>query len=371
LKQDRYRIGLVSTSLPNDKGSMRAYVETVQDALARHAPHVETEVLELAEAARQGVFGKGLGVVAQHLRARRARRRAPDLWHVLDGSQAHVASAFGSAPVVVTVHDLIPQLQDRGCFDGVPPLGRAARLFWRANGKALRVAPALACVSLASATDAQREFGVDPGCCHLVPNALRPSIRRLVEARGAQDRLPGVVLHVGYNGFYKNRRGVLEVFSMLDRAVGTQLRMAGPAPGPDLLQFVQERRIGDRVEWLIDPNDTVLAQSYREASLLLFPSRYEGFGWPVLEAMAFGLPVVCSDGGSLPEVVGDAGPTHSSSDLEALAASATALLTNGQAAAAASARGLRRAAEFSSERFADNLLETYAAALKRAGRSAA
>lgn len=350
---------------------MRAYVETVQDALARHAPEVETEVLELAGEARNGLLGRGVGVATQHWRARRARRRAPDLWHVLDGSQAHVASAFGSVPVVVTVHDLIPQLQDRGFFTGVPPLGRAARMFWRTNGRALRRASALACVSEASAIDAQREFGVEPGRCHFVPNALRSSIRRQVEIRTGQGRLPGVVLHVGNNGFYKNRRGVLEVFSLLDVAVATQLRMAGPAPSRDLLEVVQERGIGSRVEWLIDPDDVVLAQNYREASLLMFPSRYEGFGWPVLEAMAFGLPVVCSDGGSLPEVVGDAASTHPWSDHYGLAASAAELLTNPGAAASASERGLRRAADFTAERLTSGLLETYSAALGRAGRSAA
>jgi glycosyltransferase involved in cell wall biosynthesis len=350
---------------------MRAYVETVQDALARHAPGIQAEVLELANDAGDGLLGRGLEIAAQHWRARRARRHPPDLWHVLDGSQAHVASALGSAPVVVTVHDVIPQLQDRGHFPGVASLGRAARLFWRANGRALRLAPALACVSLASASDAQREFGVAPGRCHFVPNALRPSIRRQIGTRTARDRLTGVVLHVGNNGFYKNRRGVLEVFSLLDVAVGTQLRMAGPAPTRELLELVQNLGIGNRVEWLIEPDDTVLARNYREASLLLFPSRYEGFGWPVLEAMAFGLPVVCSDGGSLPEVLGGAGPTHPSSDHDALAASAKGLLTNPEAAALASERGLRRAAEFTTERMASDLLATYSAALKRARRSAA
>jgi glycosyltransferase involved in cell wall biosynthesis len=343
---------------------MRAYVETVQDALVQHAPRLRAEILELAPGEAVDLLGRGLGVVRQHWRARRARRRAPDLWHVLDGSQAHVARAFGETPVVVTVHDVIPHLQDRGRFPGVPPLGRAARLFWSANARALRGASALACDSAASATDTQNEFGVRAARCHLVPLTLRPSIRRELLRVDASERMPGVVLHIGNNGFYKNRRGVIEIFSKMERAIGRRLVMAGPAPNPELLALAGELGVGDRVEWLVDPDDAVLARNYREASLMLFPSRYEGFGWPVLEAMAFGLPVVSSDAGSLPEVVGDAAPMHSPSDIEAHVASATRLLSDPAAAADASERGLRRAAGFSPQRFASNLLATYAAALE-------
>jgi glycosyltransferase involved in cell wall biosynthesis len=361
----------VSTALPKDKGSMRAYVETVRDALSRHAPGIETEVVEIAVADTPSVLVRGLGVAAQHWRARRARRLAPDLWHVLDGSQAHVSRALGSTPVVITVHDVIPQLQDRGHFPGVPPLGRAARLFWQANGRALRLAPALACVSTSSAVDVQREFGVSQSSCHLVPLTLRPSIRALLASSEAPARSPGLVVHVGNNGFYKNRRGVLEIFALLHEDVGRRLLMAGPAPDSTLVNLVESLRIGNRVEWLVDPDDATLARIYREASLMLFPSHYEGFGWPVLEAMAFGLPLVCSNAGSLPEVVGDAAIMHPPSDHAAFAASATRLLGDTGFAATGSAKGLFRADAFSMERFASRLLETYAAALQTSEKSAA
>lgn len=345
---------------------MRAYVGSVQDALARHAPSIRAEVVELAQLASTGLLGRALGMAAQHWRARRARRATPDLWHVLDGSQAHLARALGPAPVVVTVHDIIPQLQDRGRFPGVPRLGGAARLFWSENGRELRRAAALACDSHASARDAQDEYGIAAERCHFVPLALRPSIRRELENGLATPRRSGAVLHVGNNGFYKNRRGVLEIFALLGSSA-SRLFMAGPPPDPDLRAFAAELGIGERTEWLVDPDDATLARYYREASLMLFPSRYEGFGWPVLEAMAFGLPVVCSDAGSLPEVVGSAAPMHAPFDLAAFADSAARILTQPDAAASASASGLRRAAEFTSERFASGLLETYSAALQGAG----
>ena len=70
---------------------------------------------------------------------------------------------------------------------------------------------------------------------------------------------------------------------------------------------------------VIDPGDDELIGLYRGASLFLFPSLYEGFGWPPLEAMACGCPVVCSTEGSLPEVVGDAALTAPAADEAALA----------------------------------------------------
>jgi glycosyltransferase involved in cell wall biosynthesis len=363
------KVALVSTAKASDKGSMPAYVEAVHDALSLLAPGIETEVIELAADASGGLLSRAVGMAAQHWRARRARRRAPDLWHVLDGSQAHLASALGGAPVVVTVHDLIPRLQDVGLFPGVPRLGWASRLFWRANARAWRRASALACDSAASARDAQAQFGVSPESCRVVPLALRPSIRRELEKGVPSERQQGVVLHVGNNGFYKNRRGAIEVFSRLDPAAASGLWMAGPAPEQTLRDLVDRLGLTNRVRWLVDPDDALLAKCYREASLMLFPSRYEGFGWPVLEAMAFGLPIVCSSAGSLPEVVGDAYRCHPADDQGALAEAAVALLMQPGLAAEASARGLRRAAEFTVERFASNLVATYADALSNGRKS--
>jgi glycosyltransferase involved in cell wall biosynthesis len=365
------KVALVSTAIASDKGSMQAYVDAVRDALSTFAPEVETEVVELAGEASGGLLARALAVARQHWRARRASRRAPDLWHVLDGSQAHLASALGSAPVVVTVHDLIPRLQDIGRFAGVPRLGWASRWFWRANARAWRKASALVCDSAASAHDAQAQFAVPPGACRVVPLALRPSIRKELEAGGAPTRRQGIVLHVGNNGFYKNRRGAIEIFSRLDPAVARGLWMAGPAPDRHLLELVQDLGIVERVRWLVDPEDRELAQCYREASVLLFPSRYEGFGWPVLEAMAFGLPVVCSNAGSLPEVIGETSPSYPADDPGAFADAAMALLTQPQLAAEAAARGLRQAAGFSTHRFASGLLATYAEVLLQGRKSAA
>ncbi len=97
--------------------------------------------------------------------------------------------------------------------------------------------------------------------------------------------------------------------------------------------------------------------------MLLFPSLYEGYGWPVLEAMAFGLPVVASDAGSLAELVGDAATVYSPLDEAGMAAAVERVLASEDVAQAASARGRARASEFSEARFAREMVAAYESAM--------
>jgi glycosyltransferase involved in cell wall biosynthesis len=111
-----------------------------------------------------------------------------------------------------------------------------------------------------------------------------------------------------------------------------------------------------------DAKDDELAQLYQTAALLLMPSLYEGFGWPALEAMALGCPVVCSTAGSLPEVVADAALTASVVQESRLADHALALLQDDALRQRMSAGGLARASVFRLEDVGRGLLSAYRAA---------
>jgi glycosyltransferase involved in cell wall biosynthesis len=102
-----------------------------------------------------------------------------------------------------------------------------------------------------------------------------------------------------------------------------------------------------------------MAALYNCVDILLFPSLYEGFGWPPLEAMACGTPVVASDAASLPEVMGDAGLRCPPRDHEALAQAMEALLTDAELRQAVIARGLARASRFTWEKVAQQTLAVY------------
>ena len=338
---------------------MRAYVRTLTETIARHVPSIELDLIELEPAPVPGRRRRGLRMLTLPARARRCSSRAPDLWHVLDGSNAHLAIDLLSAPLMVTVHDIIPRLQDAGAFPGAPRLGLGARWWWRGNGRVMARAVSLVCDSQRTALDVQQSYGIAAGRCSVVPLPLRSGLAELAEQQAVALREIGVVLHVGNSGFYKNRAGALHVFARCKGTLARQLWMAGPEPDEALLGLAAELQIADRVQWLPDPDDSKLVELYRRASVLLFPSLYEGFGWPVLEAMAFSLPVVASNAGSLSELVGEAAPVFPPTDEAGMAAATDRLLASTKESAAAAARGVARAAEFSEIEFARRMRHAY------------
>ena len=106
-------------------------------------------------------------------------------------------------------------------------------------------------------------------------------------------------------------------------------------------------------------SEAEVARLYAEAKFVVFPSFYEGFGLPPLEAMACGTPVVVSDAASLPEVVGDAGLKVPPEDVDGLAEALAQLVTDEQQRAQLRQAGLARAATFSWERAAERMLGIY------------
>lgn len=263
---------------------------------------------------------------------------------------------------MITVHDLIPWLQARAQFLEAPVVGPASRWLWRANLRAMRQASALCCVSHHTAHDVRAALAHErPLSVAWLP--LRPGLQDLAERREGAGRDPDLVLHVGHNGFYKWRTQVLRVFARL--APRRRLQMLGPPPAPELRRLAAELGIEERVEFRSDPDDATLAATYRRASLLLFPSQYEGFGWPVLEAMAFGLPVICSNRASLPEISGGACPALDPNDVAAFATEAESILSNPERARALVEAGIARAESFSLRGFASTMGSIYAQTLER------
>lgn len=119
----------------------------------------------------------------------------------------------------------------------------------------------------------------------------------------------GYLLHVGGNHWYKNRMGVIEIYnawrSMTKKRI--PLLLVGPPPDDLIKKCHQESSYRNDIHFLVGQTDEVVSQIYAGASLFLFPSFAEGFGWPSAEAMACGCPVITSNEPPMTEVVGDAG----------------------------------------------------------------
>jgi glycosyltransferase involved in cell wall biosynthesis len=168
---------------------------------------------------------------------------------------------------------------------------------WICEG--LRRATRVACVSRATFDDARRLLKSDANLCVVLnglnhpfqPIAASEVERRLVNQRAV--RAP-FVLHLGSNLAYKNREGVLRIFAGAAAGTDLQLVIAGEPLDKKLLRLARELRIEDRIVQVVRPDAAVIEALYNRALCLLFPSRYEGFGWPPIEAQACGCPVVAS-----------------------------------------------------------------------------
>jgi glycosyltransferase involved in cell wall biosynthesis len=253
------------------------------------------------------------------------------------------------SPTVITVHDLAIYLNP----DWFP---RGQTLSTRlVIPRSLDRADVVIAVSKNTARDIEDLFGVPAARIEVVPHGVssrfRPLDREDLAVARAKLKLPErFILFVGTIEPRKNLGTLLEAWAMLsDR--------------PDLVivgawgwryEGIKEQlgRLGDRVHHVEGLDPAELPAVYNLARVLAHPAWYEGFGFPPLEAMACGTPVVVSDRSSLPELVGDAGLIAAADDPEAWRKALETVLADADLAASLKRRGILRAAQFSWSRSA-------------------
>jgi glycosyltransferase involved in cell wall biosynthesis len=288
----------------------------------------------------------------------------PDIIHILDGSHAYIAKWFPRIPVVATSHDIIPILQAQGCLGNFRPSPAGTWLMQRSL-EGIKSVDVIVADSKNTASDLLRFAGVQPERIRVIHLGLSKNISEgaacnpIASWHERRTREDAYIFHVGNNAFYKNRTGVVRVFSYVLEKLKIRLVMAGPEPTKELLSMVEERGLSGAVEFVADPDETALDNLYRNACLFLFPSLYEGFGWPPLEAMTYRCPVVCSDAASLPEVVGDAALICSSADEVQTAEKCINVLQDERLANDLIARGLKQTGKFTLEKMGRELIGVY------------
>ena len=287
--------------------------------------------------------------------------RQYDLYHAL----AFVAPLILSAPMVVTVYDLsYLHFPDR--------LSAARRWYLRAfTALTCRRARRVLAISRSTADDLSRLLGINPGKIDVTPlgydkAAFRPLPRESIEAFRTRHSLPRRFwLFIGTLEPRKNLPMLLRVYARVPGNERLPLLLAGGKGwmAEDIFRAIEELNLSDSVAHIGFVPAADLPLWYNCAEAFIYPSVYEGFGLPVLEAMACGTPVITSDVSSLPEVLGKAGlrlpPTDESRWTEALRTS----LRDEEWLAAARTLGLERAKRFSWARTADLTLDSYRKAL--------
>jgi glycosyltransferase involved in cell wall biosynthesis len=346
---------------------MRLYAERLGSHLeGRGLPvrHVRVSTGTGARPGGSGVPGRLASLWCRFVRAPGALKGlSADVVHIVDHAHAHLVAAAGPARTVVTCHDLILLLLAEGRLRIAPRNPLETALF-RYSTSFLRRAAAVIADSACTGRDAVQFLGVDPGRVHVIPPGLNGDFERARDNREATRARLGwatpVLLHVGHTDFYKNVEGCLAVLVRLrKRGIAARFVQVGAPLRPRQRALAERFGVAGHVQDMGQVPFEILRAIYGAADVLLFPSWYEGFGWPPLEAMASGLPVVCSDAGALPELVGDAACTAAPDDVDGLAEAVGGVLADPRLAAELRARGERRAAPFRWESTAASVAELY------------
>jgi glycosyltransferase involved in cell wall biosynthesis len=288
--------------------------------------------------------------------ARKLRER-PAVVHICDHSNAMYSQAIQGVPVVVTCHDLLAVRGARGEQTDTPASATGEFLQrWIVRG--LENATAIACVSEATLADARQLIAQNHGkpALERITLGLSYPYRLLppheVHARLAKFSQLGsgapFALHVGSNLRRKNREGVLRIFARCKESWNGLMVFAGDLLSPSLRSLGRELGISDRIVEVPDAGSELLEALYNGATALLFPSTFEGFGWPIAEAHACGCPVLCTNREPMTEVAGTAGLFHSIDDEEGFAADLLRL-ANSEERALWSAKALENAKRFSAQ----------------------
>ena len=316
-------------------------------------------------------WGSGLGS------ADGRRGELPAVFHIMSPMETTTAidvmwpawARDSRVATVVTLHDLIPLIFPEQ-YLGNPQI----RADYKARLGLVRHADGVLAVSEHTAEDAVERLGIDARRVHVIHAGTSEHFAAMYPSSSAAwARLsrhlkavrPGFLLNVGHFEFRKNARGLIAAYGRLPAAVRAQHQLVMvSAPNPrDLELFRAEaERAGLGDDDLVvtgHVSDADLGALYRACTLFVFPSFYEGFGLPMLEAMSCGAPVAASATTTGPEVLGDLEGTFEPHDPDSIASCLEGILSSAEALERLRARSRRRVAEYTWERVAEQSIVAY------------
>jgi glycosyltransferase involved in cell wall biosynthesis len=300
---------------------------------------------------------------------RAGRRARIDLLH----SPYWTNPLWSPWPTVVTVHDVIQLV--------LPEYQMLARqrVYFGLVTRTLRRATAIVTVSECSRQDLIRTVGVPQERVFVVENAIPASLQpvtdgeRLAAVRARYGLGERFILYLGANDLRKNLNRLIRAYAALPPALrdAHQLVVAGRQwphdhplyPDPRLV--VSELGLQDRVVFTGGVPEEEKATLLSAATVFAFPSLYEGFGLPVLEAMACGTPVLTASTSSLPEVAGDAALMVDPASVTEISEGLAALLESPERRKALAERGIERASRYRWSDVAERTVQVYERAMGR------
>lgn len=329
------KILLLGNYLPDRQESMLRFAQMLQMGLTQRGHEVRLvqpqPIFGKLKRSSSGL-GKWLGYIDKFLLFPQHLRQAiawADVVHICDHSNAMYTKYLKNVPHLVTCHDL---LAVRGALgdDTDCPASVMGKILQNWILQSLQKSKIVVCVSSSTKHDLEKliENPLFNKKIRLVLNGINYSYKQLyrdeVDSRLANilelDLSKPFILNVGSSLKRKNRDGIMRIFSKIKEQWDGQLVFAGEALTTEQVQLAEQLNIKERIIQIIKPDNNLLEALYNRAFVFLFPSKCEGFGWPVIEAQACGCPVICSDRTSLPEVVGDSALMRSVEDESGFAA---------------------------------------------------
>ncbi|HLF87644.1 MAG TPA: glycosyltransferase family 1 protein [Anaerolineales bacterium] len=294
------------------------------------------------------------GFSQQWIIPRMLRASGLDVYH----SPYYLMPYFPGRPTVVTIYDLIPQLFPRVVS------ARARILFQWTTRLALRSADQVVTISEASRQDLLAAYRLNPARVTAIPLAPDPVMcpqseeekRRVREKFGLPERF---VLYLGINKPHKNLVRLVEAWKMVATDALLVIAGAWDARYPQVKERVAALGLGARVRFLGPVSNVDQPALYAAATVFVFPSMYEGFGLPVVEAMACGTAVTCANTSSLQEATGEAAMLFNPTRTEEITASLMRILDDARLRETLREQGIEQARRFTCERVARKTLAIY------------
>lgn len=262
-------------------------------------------------------------------------------------SPAHYIPRYCPCPVVVTLHDL--------SYIYYPQEFLQKDLYklthWTAH--AVNKAVAVIAVSHNTAQDAQKQYHISDSKLFTVQNGFRQTLTDVKSAKLPMNIKKPYILFVSTLQPRKNVVGLINAYSiMLQKNPNYQLVIAGKKGWlfDELFKRVTELKLEDKIVFTGFVEDSLLKSLYQNAHLFVLPGFYEGFGYPMLEAMYFGCPVVASNTGALPEVGGDAALYFDPKKPDKMAEMMQKVLTSAKIRSELIEKGKKQVAKFSWEK---------------------
>jgi glycosyltransferase involved in cell wall biosynthesis len=303
----------------------------------------------------------------QVLLSRQATVDRVDLFH----APCLTAPLYLSCPLVITVHDMIWAFPERFSQKAKLSLKRKFMEWYNyyVPEAATRRASAILTVSHAAENDIRQLLKVPAEKITVTWEAARSSFWKIEDqecletTRKKYDLHSKFILAIGSADPRKNISALVQAYSLLHRTLQEKYHLAVVWTHTHLAEAMSHQiaqlGIEGQVHFLQNVSNEELVHLYNSASLFVFPSLYEGFGLPILEAMACGTPVVAARNSSIPEITGDAALLFDPENVQQIAETITYILSRENVGSALIQNGLARSALFSWEKCAAETLSVY------------